>query len=197
MEHVAADQLLFSYLPQPKRPAHHRPNYCWQTLCQRASPCRLPIKPPASFEEQQEIRREEEARRQNQPARVPGNQTGNNASGITPGPVGIAAHQAEVVDAEGAYGRVLNDEWNFCDEDTEFRGAYACESCYEDENEWDAEEEAHAAAKRTSVEMEESDDERPRTSWGSTMVASLRAPGWSFLSLVATAAMNRRAAESR
>ena len=72
------------------------------------------------------------------------------------------------------------EEWDLGEEYTGFRGNYQCENCYEDYDEDEeqginngqkAQEEAYAAAKRTSVEMESEDgddvevtrrEERPR-----------------------------------
>ena len=72
-------------------------------------------------------------------------------------PIEIAVYQVEEVNTEELPERFPADEWYFGDEDTEFRGSYVYEYYYEDEEDWNMGDEAYAAAKRTSVEMESDD----------------------------------------
>ena len=79
------------------------------------------------------------------------------------GPVGVAAHQVEAEYDVEEVQRVEGDDWDMGDEDTQFRGSYACEICTEENEEWDADEEVYAAGKRTSVEMESDNGQEGET----------------------------------
>lgn len=63
--------------------------------------------PAAPFEVRQKIREEEQARQQNRQAQHPTPATGANTTPVTPGPVGVAAHQAEEAHPEELCERMI------------------------------------------------------------------------------------------
>lgn len=117
------------------------------------------------YQERQKVRNEFATRQAERNAQLLSQASGANTTPLGPGPVSVAAHQAEAVrEGNGSFsrGHVMEgnvpDEWDLGDEDTQFKESYACEHCEEGADEWNIEDEVYMAAKRTAVEMESGDE---------------------------------------